>query len=89
MRRYIVGTVLLMLDFSLLLRLRMLFKIARKCFISQKAKLFRQPYQNPGLLICIACRAKPQANFTALYNIRYRTMILPVFCMGVKLGRLY
>ena len=39
MRRCVVGTVLRRLDFSVLLRLRMWFKIARKCFISQKANL--------------------------------------------------
>jgi hypothetical protein len=41
MKRYAAGTVLRRLDVSLLLRLRMWFKIARKCFISQKAKLVR------------------------------------------------
>jgi len=73
MRRCAVGTELRTFDFSLLLRLRIWFKIARKYFISQKPNLVRSAlpkYRVPD--IYTARRAKPQANFTALCNITYR-----------------
>ena len=45
MRRYVVGTVLRRFDFSLLLRLRIWFKIPRKYFVFQKANLVRSALQ--------------------------------------------